>query len=64
MLLNACKGIGLKTKGMEIGRNRGMIANENMRIGTNSQQKVKNLQIFMLFSEKSKFYSTENKMQT
>ena len=39
MLLNACKDIGLavntgKTKYMEIGRRRGMIANEPIRIGT------------------------------
>ena len=32
--LNACKDIGFagKTKYMEIGRDRGMIANENIRI--------------------------------
>ena len=41
VLLNACKDIGLavnigKTKYMEIGRHRGMIANEHIRIGSNS----------------------------
>ena len=41
MLLNACKDIGLavstgKTKYMEIGRNRGVIANEHIKIGSNS----------------------------
>ena len=38
MLLDACKDIGLavntgKTKYMEIGHQRGMIANEHIRIG-------------------------------
>ena len=38
LLLNACKEIGLavnteKTKYMEIGRHRGMIANEHIKIG-------------------------------
>ena len=46
MLLNSCKDIGLavnigKTKYMEIGRHRGMIANEHIRIGSNSNEKVK-----------------------
>ena len=46
MLLNACKDIGLavnkgKTKYMEIGRHRGMIANEHIKIGSNSYEKVK-----------------------
>ena len=48
MLLNACKDIGLavstvKTKYMEIGCHWGMIANEHMRIGSNSNEKVKKL---------------------
>ena len=48
VLLNACKDIGLavntgKTKYMEIGRQRGMIANEYIRIGNNSYEKAKNL---------------------
>ena len=39
VLLNACKDIGLaantgKTKYMEIGRHRGMIANAHIKIGT------------------------------
>ena len=32
-----------KTKYMEIGRHRGMIANEHIRIGSNSYEKVKTL---------------------
>ena len=41
VLLNACKDIGLavntgKTKYMEIGRHRGIIANEHIRISMNS----------------------------
>ena len=45
MLLNACKDIGLalntgKTKYMEIGRHRGIIANDVMT-GSNSYEKVK-----------------------
>ena len=41
VLLNACKGIGLvvntrKTKNMEIGRHRDMIANEHIKVGINS----------------------------
>ena len=44
MLLNACKGTRLavnteKIKYMEIGR-RGMIANEHIKIDTNSYEKV------------------------
>ena len=46
MLLNACKDISLavntrKSKYMEIGRYRGMIANEHIKIGNNSYEKVK-----------------------
>ena len=46
MLLSACKDIGLavntgKTKYMEIGRHRGMMANERIWIGSNSYEKVK-----------------------
>ena len=42
---NACKDIGLavntgKTRYMEIGRHRGMIANEHIRIRSNSYEKV------------------------
>ena len=45
VLLRACKDIGLavnigKTKYMEIGRHRGMIANEHIKIGSNSYEKV------------------------
>ena len=45
VLLNACKDIGLavhigKTKYMEIGRHRGMIANAHIKIGSNSYEKV------------------------
>ena len=46
VLLNACKDIGLavnkgKTKYMEIGLHRGMIANEYIKICSNSYVKVK-----------------------
>ena len=46
VLLNACNDIGLavnteKTKYMETGRHRGMIANEHIKIGSNSYEKVK-----------------------
>ena len=46
MLLNDCKDIGLtvkrgKTKYMEIGRHRDMIAIEHIKIGSNSYEKVK-----------------------
>ena len=46
VLLNACKDIGLavnpgKTKYKEIGRHRGMIANEHIKMGRNSYEKVK-----------------------
>jgi len=46
VLLHACKDIGLavntgNTKYMEIGRNRGMIANEHIKIGSNYYEKVK-----------------------
>ena len=48
MSLNVCKDIGIavntgKTKYMEIGRNRGMLANVHIKIGSNSYEKVKNL---------------------
>ena len=64
VLLHACKYIGLaantgKTKYMEIGRNRGMITNDHIKIGSKSYE---NIQIFMLFSDKSKFYPRGNKM--
>jgi hypothetical protein len=46
VLLNASKGINLavnagKTKYMEIGRHRGMVANQHIKIGSNSYEKVK-----------------------
>ena len=65
MLLNASKDIGLavstgKTKYMEIGRHREMIENEHISIRGNSYEKVN---AFKLDStEKSKFFSRENKM--
>ena len=45
-VLNACKDIGLagntrKTKYMEIGRHRGVIANAHIKIDVNSFEKVK-----------------------
>ena len=50
MLLNACKDIGLavntwKTKYMEIGRHRGMIANDHIPVDSNFYQKVKTFSI-------------------
>ena len=46
IIINACKDIGLavntgKTKYMEIGCHRGMIANAHIKIGSNSYEKVK-----------------------
>ena len=46
MLLNAFKDVGLavntgKIKYMEIGSHRGVIANEHIKIGNNSYEKVK-----------------------
>ena len=46
VLLNACKDIGLtvnteKTKYMEMGHHRGMIANAHINISINSYEKVK-----------------------
>ena len=43
VLLNACKNVGLagKTKYMEIGRHRGVIANAHIKIGSNSYERVK-----------------------
>ena len=46
MLLNAYKDIGLavntgKTEYMEIGHHRSMIANEHMKLSSNSYEKVK-----------------------
>ena len=51
VLLNAYMDIGLavntgKTKYMEIGRHRGMIANEHIRICSNSYEKVKTFRFF------------------
>ena len=67
MLLNASKDIGLavktgKTKYMEIGRNRDMIANEHIIIGSDSSAGVKTFKTFRLFSDKSELYSEGNKM--
>ena len=64
VLLNACKDIGLalntgKTKYIEIGRHRGMIANEHIRIGSNSDEKVRT---FNYLGCLSKFNSCGNKM--
>ena len=63
VLLHACKDIGLavntrKTKYMEIGCHRGVIANAHIKIGSISYEKVKT------FIDKSKFYSGGNKMYT
>ena len=46
-MLNACKDIGLavttgETKYMEIGRHRGVIANEHIKKSSNSYEKLKN----------------------
>ena len=51
MLLNAYRDIGLavnigKTKCMEIGRHRGMITNAHIKIGSNSNEKVKTFKYF------------------
>ena len=62
-LLHVRKYIGLavntgKTKYVEVGRHRGMMANEHIRIGSNSYENVKTFKILRL----SKFHSRENKM--
>ena len=54
VLLNACKDIVLavntgKTKFMEIGRHRGMIANAHLKIGSNSYENWKRLNISALY---------------
>ena len=46
VLLNACKDVGLvvntgKTKYLETGRHRDMTANEHIRVGSNSCEKLK-----------------------
>jgi hypothetical protein len=51
VLLNACKDTCLavntrKTKYIEIGRHRGMIANAHINIGNNSYEKVKTFKYF------------------
>ena len=65
VLLNACKDIGLavnigKTNYMEIGC-QGMIANEHIKIGSNSYEKVKTCK-YLGSLLTSKFYSGRNKM--
>ena len=66
VLLNACKVIDLavnteKTRYMEIGRNRGVIANEHIKIGSNSYEKVETIE-YLGSLLTSKFYSGGNKM--
>ena len=56
LLREFLQDIGLgKTKYMEVGRHRGMIANEHIMIGSNSYEKVKTF-------DKLKLYSGGNKM--
>ena len=50
LLLNGSKDIGIvvntgKTKYMDIGRHRGMIANEHIKMGSNSYEKVKTFKL-------------------
>ena len=50
VLLNVCKDISFavntwKTKYMEAGRRRGMPTNENVRIGSNSYEKLQNFTV-------------------
>ena len=60
MLLNACKDSGLavnigKTKYMEIGRHRGIIANAHIKIGSNSYEKVQTFKYLgCLLTDKNK----------
>ena len=66
-LLNACQDIGLavnigKTKYIEIGRHRGMIANAHIKIGSNSYEKVDTFKY--LGPLLTQFYSGGYKMQT
>ena len=67
MLLNACKDIRLavntgKTKCMEIGRRRGMIANEHIKVGSNSYEKVKTFKYLGSLLTNQNLYSGGNKM--
>jgi hypothetical protein len=45
-----------KTKYMQIVRHRSMMANEHIRIGSNSNEKVKTIKYLCSLSDKSKFY--------
>ena len=65
VLLNFYKDISLavntrRTKYMEIGRHRRIIANEHIKIGSNSYETVKTFKYLGLFIDKSKFYSQRN----
>ena len=62
VLLSACKDIGLavntgKTKYMEIGRHRGMMANAHIKIGSNSYEKLKT------FKYLGSFLTNQNSVQ-
>ena len=66
VLLNVCKDAGSavnigKTKYMEVGRHRSMMANEHLTVGNNLHEKVKTLK-YLGSTEESKFYSRGNKM--
>ena len=47
---------------MGIGRNRGVIANDHINIGSNSYEKVKTFKYLGSLLKKSKFYSGGNKV--
>ena len=54
VLLNDCNDVGLavntgKSKYMEIGRNRGMIANEHIKIASNSYKKSENFKYCIVY---------------
>ena len=49
-----------KTNEMKVGRHRDMMGN-HITIGSNSYEKVKNLSLFRLFTDKSQFYYEEIK---
>ena len=60
-----CIGLEVNTgkiKYMEIGRHRGMIANQHIRIGSNSYEKMRTFKYLGSSVIKLKFYSGGNKM--
>ena len=66
VVLNACKDIGLavntgETKYMEIGRHRGLMANERNRIDNNSYEKVQSFKYLSSLGTNQNFIQEEIK---